>query len=80
MSKSSYHSTFVAAKEALLQRGMKHGFQSYASNAEFRGVLDEEIDELREAIRSNDHARIEAEAMDCAVVLLHFLATSRGMK
>lgn len=71
----NYEKTISATKAAIMNRGLKHGFQPYASTAEFRGVLDEEIEELREAIRSNDRERVKAEAMDCAVVLLHYLAT-----
>ena len=64
-----------AAEQGLTARGKKHGFHAFNSKHEMYGVLMEEIRELEAAIHSNDLNHIDAEALDCANVLLHWLAT-----
>ena len=64
-----------AAEQGLAARGKKHGFHAFNSKHEMYGVLMEEIRELEAAIHSNDLNHIDAEALDCANVLLHWLAT-----
>jgi hypothetical protein len=52
----------------------------YASKHEMLGVIDEEVDEFKLAIRSNKPARIKAELIDIVVAGLHGLATMRSRK
>lgn len=77
---SDYGAAFIALAEQLRKRNAQRGDRPFVNNEEFRGALDEECEELHEAIRSKDPAHIRAEAMDCAVVLLHWLATEGDRK
>jgi hypothetical protein len=53
----------------------KHGDKSFASNAEGRGIIDEERDELCEAIHSEINPNVVHEAIDVAVAALWLVAT-----
>lgn len=53
----------------------EHGDKSFASNQEGRGVIDEEHDELRDAVRSNNNTEVVEEAMDLAIAALWLVAT-----
>jgi len=64
------------------KRCQEKGDQIYHSRHEGIGVLEEELLELKEAIRKKGTEEMEAEAMDCIVPLLHLLASidTGGMK
>ena len=53
-----------------------HKYGPIASTQEAMGVALEEWDEFRDAIRSNDIAAAQSEALDLAAVLLRFAAQS----
>lgn len=54
----------------LLRRFDQHGTGAMASPHEIRGVLDEEVEELHEAIRENDGVGTYNELFDVAVAAL----------
>ena len=54
-------------RTALMQRVAKHGPGAYAGPHETLGILVEEFDELRDAVRSNKGADVYAELLDIAV-------------
>ena len=56
-------------------RIQRHGDKSFASNAEGRGIIDEEHDELGDAIKSNNNQEVIREALDLAVGALWLVAT-----
>jgi len=49
------------------RRLLKHGYGAYASPHEILGVIAEEYDELKDAVRSNVDADTAAEIIDIAV-------------
>jgi NTP pyrophosphatase (non-canonical NTP hydrolase) len=51
----------------LLQRLAEKGWGIYVSSHEILGILDEEFDELKDAVRDNDKAAITKECLDIAV-------------
>lgn len=53
----------------------KHGDKSFASNSEGWGIVDEEHDELRDAVRAENNHEIIKEALDLAVASLWLVAT-----
>lgn len=61
---------------ALDRRCVKHGDGAFHGPHEGFGVIAEEIDELLEAIRSNDRRRVHDEAMDVAVAALWLVAST----
>lgn len=65
-------------KAALERRVQEKGDGAFVSIHELRGVLDEEWDELRDAMHSKDLGRIEAELMDWIVGAVFGLACIRA--
>ena len=57
---------------------MRYG--TFASSHEALGVIMEEFDELREAIRSNDPVRIHDECLDMAAPLIRLAISMRNSK
>ncbi len=52
-------------------------YGDFTSTHEAMGVALEEWDELREAVRTNDLARVESECLDLAAVLIRMADTVR---
>jgi NTP pyrophosphatase (non-canonical NTP hydrolase) len=53
-------------------------YGDFTSTHEALGVALEEWDELREAVRTNDLARVESECLDLAAVLIRLADTVRS--
>ncbi len=66
-------------RDALDRRLGKHGSGAYAGPHEILGVIDEEYDELRDAVRSNVDADTAAELMDIAVGCVFGIASLRTL-
>jgi len=64
--------------EKLIARLNQKGWHSYASIHECSGVIDEEFDELKEAVQLNDHDQFEKEMMDIAVGCIFSIACKRA--
>ena len=62
-----------AIAAAYARRCAKHGTQPYASSHEMLGVLLEEFDEVKDAVRANAASSIDDEVMDVLIVCLHWL-------
>lgn len=61
---------FEEALDGINKRIAKHGSKPFHSHMEALGVVTEEYHEFIEAVRSNDHDHIRAEALDLAVAAL----------
>lgn len=53
----------------------KKGPGIFVSSHELRGVLDEEVEEVREAVHKNDRASLRKELRDVIVACLHGIAS-----
>ena len=60
-------STMKMIREALTKRLMQHGRGTFASTHEIYGIVAEEFDELRDALRSNSEQEFVNELIDVAV-------------
>ena len=78
MSAHDYSKTVAALLDRMRIARAKHGPAPYTSKHEMLGILLEEVDELREAIRKEDLWRVDAEVADIGVVVLHWLENRRG--
>lgn len=58
-----------------LERIQQKGNGAFVNNHEIWGVLDEEVDEFKEAVRENDPADAYAELVDIGVVSVFGLAS-----
>ncbi len=58
---------FAVIGEALKKRLLQHGKKSFIGNHEIKGVLDEEVEELHEAVHANDDQQVMAELVDVSV-------------
>lgn len=67
----------VDVRSALERRLLKHGRGTYASRHEILGVLIEEVDELRDAVRTSDvdQSGFRAELVDIAVGAVFAIAS-----
>lgn len=54
-------------RDALEMRLEEKGYGTYASSHEISGVMDEEIDEMKEAVHENDQQHLRKELVDIAV-------------
>ena len=63
--------------ERLVDRVEKHGPGAYAGPHETLGILDEEFDELRDAVRSNVDEDVAKELLDIAVGCIFGIASLR---
>lgn len=57
------------------KRLQKHGYGAFASNHEAYGILEEERDELLDALRSNDENNIASEFLDVGVTTVIAIAS-----
>jgi hypothetical protein len=64
--------------EKLSERLHEKGYGSFSSIHEIRGVIDEEYNELREAMHKKDHAAIADELLDIVVGALFGYACIKG--
>lgn len=67
--------SFAILGEQLKKRLSQHGKNSFIGPHEILGVLEEEMHELREAVRSNERAQVVSECMDVAVGALFGVAS-----
>lgn len=65
---------FSALRAHLVECRKKHGTEAYASVHETLGILLEEVDELMDAVRSNDTRQVLAELLDVAQVAVYGVA------
>lgn len=70
----SLSKTFFDLRKKLNSRLERKGYGSFASIHEGLGVIAEEYDELLEAIRTNNHKKIEQELLDVEVGCLFLRA------
>ena len=61
-------------RDELRNRLAQKGYGSFSSSHEIQGVLQEEFDELKEAIHKNNSPGIEAELYDIAVGVIFAVA------
>ena len=57
-------------RDALEMRLEEKGYHTYASIHEISGIMDEEVDEMKEAIHDNDQQNLRKELVDIAVVAI----------
>jgi NTP pyrophosphatase (non-canonical NTP hydrolase) len=67
VTKDEIKQSLKEVEEAIFRRLEQKGYGSYASSHEMFGILDEEVNEVRDEIRNNDHNAICAELIDVAV-------------
>ena len=67
-----------AVTKKLFDRLNEKGWHSYSSIHECLGIIDEEYDELKDAIQLNDHEQFEKEMMDIAVGCVFSIACKRA--
>ena len=60
---------------AWVRRLERHGPGELSSYREIHGVLDQENDEVKQAIHAKDPVQIRAELMDVVIAALHSIAT-----
>jgi NTP pyrophosphatase (non-canonical NTP hydrolase) len=66
---------FAILGKELQKRLGKHGKLSFIGPHEILGIIEEEMHELREAVRSNKNASVLSELMDVAVGALFGVAS-----
>lgn len=53
----------------------KKGPGVFVSTHEIRGAVDEEIDEMHDAVQDNDHVKLRSELVDIMVAAMHGIAS-----
>lgn len=69
------HNVMAKVIESLNKRISQKGENGFSSTHEIRGVLDEEVEELHGAIKSNDPVESYNELLDIAVAAIWGLAS-----
>ncbi len=54
-------------RDALEMRLEEKGYGTYASIHEISGIMDEEVDEMKESVHENDQQHLRKELIDIAV-------------
>ncbi len=60
-------SAIKSIKDQLEIRLEEKGYRTYSSSHEISGIMDEEMDEMKEAIHFNDNQQLRKELVDIAV-------------
>lgn len=75
VSDSEIAAAFAVLGDALKRRLIQHGKLSFIGTHEILGVVEEEMHELREAVRSEGETRVNAELIDIGVGALFGVAS-----
>lgn len=67
MTKKEIKESLKQVEQAIFRRMEQKGYGTYASTHEMFGILDEEVNEVRDEIRNNNHSAICSELIDVAV-------------
>jgi len=78
LSREDVSEAMKRVEAALYARLDEKGYGTFSSTHEIRGVLDEEYNELREAMHANDYEAIESELLDLAVGAIFGYACVNG--
>jgi hypothetical protein len=71
---------FTVLGDSLKSRLLKHGKKSFIGPHEVLGVIEEEMHELREAVRSNKRKEVIAELLDVGVGAIFGVASLIAME
>ena len=63
-------SAMKAVRDALEMRLEEKGYRTYASSHEISGIVDEEVNEMKEAVHDNDNEYLRKELIDIAVAAI----------
>lgn len=67
VTKAEIRKSLNELEQALFRRLEQKGYGTYASTHEMFGILDEEVNEVRDELRNNNHKAICDELIDVAV-------------